>query len=149
MGGRKISLESSVRINSCPSTGNFETKQLVSPTRMSVPEIHTGSAAERYQLGEGTLRSGNISQFEPPTRGQLGTRLISAALVGVRCSGAAIDCASGVHMGAGMRAAHTAPGAIRTTNTTVATRSSHRSRRNSIAHEAGRSGMRDRFVGAV
>jgi len=51
-------------------------------------------------------RVDNISQLGPNTAGQLFSRLISAALVGVRCKGAAIDCASGVHIGAGIRAAH-------------------------------------------
>ena len=113
---------------------------------MNALEIHTGSAVERYQLGEGTLRLGKISQFEPLSRVQPGPRLISAELVGVRCKGAAIDCASGVHMGAGMRAAQTKRGAINTTSAAMAAWSSHRSRRDLIAHEAGRSGMRDRFV---
>ncbi len=50
-------------------------------------------------------RLDNISQLGPNTAGQPFSRRISAALVGVRCKGAAIDCASGVHMGAGIRAA--------------------------------------------
>jgi hypothetical protein len=66
---------------------------------------HKGLATDSLQLNGRVDRLGSTSQHGPCTVGQP-LPVISAALTGVLCRGAGIDCASGVHIGAGTLAAH-------------------------------------------
>ena len=149
-GGRNTPVENPVRSAFSSSTGTTSETNAALAAFITVWDIHNGSAPDWYQSRGRLGSAGKISQARPLTEGHTGSRLNSAALVGVLCNGAAIDCASGVHMGAGIRAPSACLPLPKTTSRNDSIANSRDTRRGAMVLWSGRVGIeRGRLARAV